>query len=164
MRVWMALLIFLVCAPQLLEAQSLTLPDVLKVTGLPADQLDSFMRKHFFYRQSSDTDSLLTSRYYTNIERSVDDPTWLRSLTVTDAVHNQYQARLVIYRTYNKSEYEAQLSWLLEHQFTTQGVFTFDASTHWVYSDGKATVRLKVSEVALPGKGHVKVYEVEAGQ
>lgn len=164
MRGWMAILIFLMIGPQLLHGQSLILPDILKVTGLPADQVDSFMRKHFFYRQSSDSDSLSASRYYTNIERSVEDPTWLRSLTVTDAVHNEYQARLVIYRTYNKSEYEAQLSWLLEHQFTTKGVFTFDASTHWLYTDGKATVRLKVSEAALPGNRHVKVYEVEVGQ
>lgn len=164
MRGWMVILIFLMFGPQLLHGQSLLLPDILKVTGLPADQVDSFMRKHFFYRQSSDSDSLSTSRYYTNIERSVEDPTWLRSLTITDAVHNEYQARLVIYRTYNKSEYEAQLSWLLEHQFTTKGVFTFDASTHGLYTDGKSTVRLKVSEVALPANRHVKVYEVEVGQ
>jgi hypothetical protein len=164
MRGWMMILILLLFGPQLLRGQSLPLPEVLKVTALPADQLDSFMRKHFFYRQSSDSDSLSTSRYYTNIERSVQDPTWLRSLTVTDAVHNEYQARLVIYRTYNKSEYEAQLSWLLEHQFTNKGVFTFDASTHWLYSDGKVTVRLKVSEATLPENRRVKVYEVEAGQ
>lgn len=154
----------LVFAGSELPAQSLSMPEVLKVVKMEPALIDTLMKQRRFILLQREQDSVSQLKYYTSLERNPEATSWVRSLSYMDAEVGNYKGRMVTYRTYSKEEYTQWMSWLLENGYKTEKTYMLGTDRHTLYNNGSSSLRIMNGIVYLPGKRKARIYEVEAGQ
>lgn len=163
-RLYIPVIIFLLGGlPSLLRGQTLAPDDLIRLLDIAPEKVDTFMRQKAFLLLHRESDSVSSTRYYSSIDRQTEKPTWVRSLSYTEASVAGQQGKMINYRTYDRGEYDQMLVWLLQHDYQTVKQFQFDRDKHAVYSNGKLSIRLKVGVAELPDKRKTWVYEWESG-
>lgn len=146
------------------HAQQLSIPDLLQVAKLDALHADSLLKRQEFVLTQKDNDSVTQLRYYTSLERNPDATSWIRSVTLMDAQVKGYTGRMVTYRTYNKSEYNQWLQWLLENGFQTIRSYTAGTEQYAIYRSGKQELMIRRGEGELAKNKRARFYEIETGR
>ena len=146
------------------SAQSLSLPEILKVVNMEPALIDTLMKQRRFVLFQREEDSVSQLKYYTSLERNPEATSWVRSLSYMDAELGNYKGRMVTYRTYSKEEYTQWMSWLLENGYRTEKSYTAGTDRHTIYTNGKLSLRVMNGVAYMPGKRKARIYELESGQ
>jgi hypothetical protein len=157
------LILILFFAGTQVQAQSLSLPEILKVVNMEPALIDTLMKQRRFVLFQKEKDSVSQLKYYTSVERNPEATSWVRSLSYMEAELGDYKGRMVTYRTYSKEEYTQWMSWLLENGYRTEKSYTAGTDHHTLYSNGKTKLRVMNGVAYMPQKRKTRIYEVESG-
>lgn len=154
---------FVFLAPMILRAQSLTIPELKQISQMPAEKIDTLLKRKSFRLLEKEKEDNLNLVYYTSLEKTPEGATWVRSITYIDATSKNAKGRLITYRTYRKKEYQDMMAWLLNNNFHTKSRTEMKETTHTIYTDGNEEILFKVTKQKLPSGTMVLSYEVEVG-
>jgi hypothetical protein len=155
--------VFIFSGNLILQAQSLTIAELKQISQMPAEKIDTLLKRKNFRLLEKEKEDNLNLVYYTSLEKTPEGATWVRSITYIDAISKNAKGRLVTYRTYRKKEYQEMMAWLLNNNFHTASRTEMEGSTHTKYTDSKEEILFKVTKQKLPSGTMVLSYEVEVG-
>lgn len=127
-------------------------------------QVDTLMRQRGYALSDKEVDPGSSSIYYYSNLSSERDILWLRSLSYMDVLVKDLESRIVTYRTYDKSEYECALTFLLSNNYKTSQKFNFKDAQHAIYEKGRQSVRVKATDQQMPDGRPITAYEFEVGK
>ena len=121
---------------------------------------DSLLKKSKFKLTDKESGEGFHNYYYTSYEKIDKTNQFIRSLSVMDVYSGADTSRLVLYRTYNKTDQEEMIKQLL-----TAGYIIFKRSgNEFIYTKEDRTITNKISEKKAPGGKAVMAYEFELGR
>lgn len=163
MKVWLLFLILPFLTEQL-QAQEFTVPDLFDMLTWPHVRMDTTLKKKGYLLMQKDVDSSSAIYQYAHLDRREAKPVTIRSLVYMDVTAGEVTSRLLTYRTYSEEEFVKIASWLLANGWQTQEKFDFGESKHTLYTDGKHTIRVKVTNTILKNGKTLTFYELELGK
>lgn len=158
------ILLFCVISKPNASAQSLDIPALSGMLNYEQFEVDTLLKKQGYILLEKEVDSTSTLYYYTHLEKSSSGPSWVRSLTLIDAVSNEFKSRLLRYRTYNKDEFVKLNAYLLANNYRSTGKFVMGNAEHVVYTNGVQEIRVKTIRNKLTDGRYLKSYEYELGK
>ena len=120
---------------------------------------DSLLKKSEFKLADRESGEGYTNYYYTSFEKdSVKQ--LLRSISLMDVYTDGDTSRLILYRTYYKSDQDE-----MKKQLLASGYELFKRSGNdFIYKKENAVISNKISEKQVPGGKPVTAYEFELGR
>jgi hypothetical protein len=92
--------VFIFSGNLILQAQSLTIAELKQISQMPAEKIDTLLKRKNFRLLEKEKEDNLNLVYYTSLEKTPEGATWVRSITYIDAISKNAKGRLVTYRTY----------------------------------------------------------------
>lgn len=157
------LLLILLGGSLSLKAQEISIPVLFRLVELTPKSIDTLLKGKGYRILEKEKDSTAELVYYTNVERTEQGATWVRSVSYTEVNEQGVKSRLVLYRTYRKKEYTSVASWLLNNNFRTVSKTNYLNAVHTKYTDGQRNLVIKITRQKLPSGVLVNSYEVEIG-
>lgn len=146
------------------HAQKLTIPDLTAILDMPTHAIDTLMKKKGYRLMQKEIDSTSSLYYYSNLERNEEAPTWVRSLSYMEVIRGDLKGKMVKYRTYNRSEFQELMSYLLSNGFKTKNTVDFKDSKHTTFTNQKRDVTVKITNNKMNNGKWIKSYEFELGK
>lgn len=142
--------------------QQLSLPDLLAVAEMEAEELTIFLTGKGYKLIQADSDKNTTGRYYTSLEKK-DSLAMIRSLSWTKAAVNNYEGVLVLYRTYDPKEQADFTEYMKTNNYKLSQSYKTGNSEEFLYSNGKSTIRNSITINRLENNREMKSYSIELG-
>ena len=121
---------------------------------------DSLLKNLKFRLSDKETGKGYTNYYYTSYENANTVKQILRSVSFMDVYSDTDTSRLILYRTYTKSDQEEMKKQLLAAGYE----LSKRSSNNFIYKKGNYTVSNKISEKNIQGAKPVTAYEFELGR
>lgn len=151
---------FLIFCFQFSFGQKLNIGSLEKILDAPFNSADTMLKNSKFRLSDKDAGKGYKNYYYTAYENPNTPKQVLRSLSIMDIYSDGDTSRLILYRTYNKTDQEEMIKQLL----ATGYEISKRSGNDFIYKKGIYTVTNKISNKNVPGSKPVTAYEFELGR
>ena len=141
-------------------AQKLDISTLEKISSSSVRSVDSILKRSQFFLSDKQVNKNYVNYYYTSYERKDLFEHLLRSLSYMDVYDGTDTSRLLLYRTYYKSDQDELKKQLLANGYEVKQ----EAGNRYVYKKDGLTIINKIAEKKVVGGKAKTAYEFELGR